>query len=81
MAITRCGNFYGGGDFNWNRIVPGTSAPCFAGDGPSFGRMECSCATIFYVEDGAAAYMLLAEKLAETIPGRRRRSISPTKSP
>ena len=23
VAITRCGNFYGGGDLNWNRIVPG----------------------------------------------------------
>src|SRR5688500_5950440 len=24
VAITRCGNFYGGGDLNWNRIIPGT---------------------------------------------------------
>jgi CDP-glucose 4,6-dehydratase len=24
VVITRCGNFYGGGDLNWNRIVPGT---------------------------------------------------------
>ena len=24
IAITRCGNFYGGGDLNWNRIIPGT---------------------------------------------------------
>ena len=24
VAVTRCGNFYGGGDLNWNRIVPGT---------------------------------------------------------
>src|SRR5258708_5923742 len=24
VAITRCGNFYGGGDLNWSRIVPGT---------------------------------------------------------
>ena len=23
VGITRCGNFYGGGDLNWNRIVPG----------------------------------------------------------
>jgi CDP-glucose 4,6-dehydratase len=26
VVITRCGNFYGGGDLNWNRIVPGTIA-------------------------------------------------------
>src|SRR5207249_2645277 len=24
IAIARCGNIYGGGDLNWNRIVPGT---------------------------------------------------------
>src|SRR5437868_3241252 len=24
VTITRCGNFFGGGDLNWNRIVPGT---------------------------------------------------------
>ena len=24
VGITRCGNFYGGGDLNWNRLVPGT---------------------------------------------------------
>ena len=24
VCVTRCGNFYGGGDLNWNRIVPGT---------------------------------------------------------
>src|SRR5262249_10001131 len=24
VCITRCGNLYGGGDLNWNRIVPGT---------------------------------------------------------
>src|SRR5471030_1246641 len=24
VTITRCGNFYGGGDLNWNRIIPGT---------------------------------------------------------
>ncbi|HEY2850004.1 MAG TPA: GDP-mannose 4,6-dehydratase, partial [Gemmatimonadaceae bacterium] len=24
VAVTRCGNFYGGGDLNWNRLIPGT---------------------------------------------------------
>jgi len=24
VVITRCGNFFGGGDLNWSRIVPGT---------------------------------------------------------
>ena len=34
VAITRCGNFYGGGDLNWNRIVPGTIRAVFAANSP-----------------------------------------------
>ena len=34
VAITRCGNFYGGGDLNWNRIVPGTIRSAIRGDPP-----------------------------------------------
>jgi CDP-glucose 4,6-dehydratase len=64
VAITRCGNFFGGGDLNWNRIVPGTIRSVMRGQSPvirSDGRM---IRDYLYVEDGAAAYMLLAEKLA-----------------
>jgi CDP-glucose 4,6-dehydratase len=64
VAITRCGNFFGGGDLNWNRIVPGTirsilrqTAPVIRSDG-KFLR------DYIYVEDGADACLLLAEKLA-----------------
>lgn len=34
VAITRCGNFYGGGDLNWSRIVPGTIRALLAGQRP-----------------------------------------------
>src|SRR5262245_58300479 len=34
VAITRCGNFYGGGDLNWNRIVPGTIRSVLRGQRP-----------------------------------------------
>ncbi len=34
VAITRCGNFYGGGDLNWNRIVPGTIRSILRGERP-----------------------------------------------
>ncbi|MBA2527495.1 MAG: GDP-mannose 4,6-dehydratase, partial [Pyrinomonadaceae bacterium] len=34
VAITRCGNFYGGGDINWNRIVPGTIRSILRGQNP-----------------------------------------------
>ena len=34
VAVTRCGNFYGGGDLNWNRIVPGTIRSVLRGERP-----------------------------------------------
>ena len=64
LAITRCGNFYGGGDLNWNRIVPGTIRSIIRGERPVIRSDGKFVREYFYVEDGAAAYMLLAEKLA-----------------
>lgn len=66
VAITRCGNFYGGGDLNWNRIVPGTIRSVCAGEAPVIRSNGKFIRDYFYVEDGAAAYLLLAEKLAST---------------
>jgi CDP-glucose 4,6-dehydratase len=65
VAITRCGNFYGGGDLNWNRIIPGTIRSILRGNSPVIRSDGEYIRDYFYVEDGAAAYMLLAEALAE----------------
>lgn len=63
VCITRCGNFYGGGDLNFNRIIPGTirdilnnKIPVIRSDG-SFIR------DYLYIEDAIDAYTLLAEKM------------------
>lgn len=64
VVISRCGNFYGGGDLNWNRIVPGTIRSVLRGQRPVIRSDGKFVRDYFYVEDGAAAYMLLAEKLA-----------------
>lgn len=64
VAITRCGNFYGGGDLNWNRIIPGTIRSILRGQPPVIRSDGQYIRDYFYVEDGAAAYMLLAEQLA-----------------
>lgn len=64
LAISRCGNFYGGGDLNWNRIVPGTIRSVLRGHPPIIRSDGQYVRDYFYVEDGAAAYMLLAESLA-----------------
>jgi CDP-glucose 4,6-dehydratase len=63
VAVTRCGNFYGGGDLNWNRIVPGTIRSVLRGEQPLIRSDGQFVRDYFYVEDGAAAYMLLAEQL------------------
>jgi CDP-glucose 4,6-dehydratase len=65
VAITRCGNFYGGGDLNWSRIVPGTIRSVIRGQRPVIRSDGEMVRDYFYVEDGAAAYTLLAERLAE----------------
>jgi len=65
VVITRCGNFYGGGDLNWNRIVPGTIRSVLRGQRPVIRSDGNYVRDYFYVEDAAAAYTLLAERLAE----------------
>ncbi len=64
VVITRCGNFYGGGDLNWNRIIPGTIRSILRGQNPIIRSDGEYIRDYFYVEDGAAVYMLLAEQLA-----------------
>lgn len=64
VAITRCGNFYGGGDLNWNRIIPGTIRSVIRGEAPVIRSDGKYIRDYFFVEDGAAAYMLLAERLS-----------------
>jgi CDP-glucose 4,6-dehydratase len=63
LAITRCGNFYGGGDLNWNRVVPGTIRSVIRGERPVIRSDGKFVRDYLYIEDAAAAYVLLAERL------------------
>ena len=65
VGITRCGNFYGGGDLNWYRIVPGSIRSVIRGERPIIRSDGNYTRDYFYVEDGAAAYMLMAERLID----------------
>jgi CDP-glucose 4,6-dehydratase len=64
VGITRCGNFYGGGDLNWSRLVPGTIRSVLRGQRPIIRSDGKFIRDYFYVEDGAAAYTFMAEQLA-----------------
>jgi len=64
VAVTRCGNLYGGGDLNWSRIVPGTIRSLIRGQRPVIRSDGQLIRDYFYVEDAVAAYMLLAQAVA-----------------
>ena len=78
VAITRCGNLYGGGDLNWNRIIPGTIRSVLRGEQPIIRSDGRSVRDYFFVEDGVAAYLLLAERLAATPSCAAKHSTFPT---
>ena len=61
IGITRCGNLYGGGDLNWNRIVPGTIRSVIRNEQPIIRSDGTMVRDYFYVEDAANAYITLAE--------------------
>jgi len=63
VCITRCGNFYGGGDLNFNRIIPRTIRFMLNNEIPEM-RSDGTCIRdYFYIEDLVEAYLLLAEKM------------------
>jgi CDP-glucose 4,6-dehydratase len=65
VVITRCGNLFGGGDLNWNRLIPGTIRSVLH-DAPPVIRCDGQyIRDYFYVEDAAEAYALLAEQLSQ----------------
>lgn len=64
VCVTRCGNLYGGGDLNWNRIVPGTIRSALNGERPIIRSDGSYIRDYFYVEDAVLAYLMLAEKFS-----------------
>lgn len=64
VVVTRCGNFFGGGDLNWNRLVPGSIRSLLAGEAPVVRSDGTFVRDYIYVEDGAEAYIRAAEALS-----------------
>src|SRR5205823_8177859 len=53
VAITRCGNFFGPGDTNWARLVPGTIRSLLRGERPVIRSDGTPVRDYLYVVDGA----------------------------
>lgn len=65
VAVTRCGNIYGGGDLNWSRIVPDTVRRLLRGDRPVLRSDGTHIRDYFYVRDAARAYLRVAERMTD----------------
>jgi CDP-glucose 4,6-dehydratase len=61
VAITRCGNLYGGGDLNWSRIVPGTIRSVLEAEAPVVRSDGTFVRDYLYVRDAAEGILSLAE--------------------
>ena len=64
VAITRCGNLFGPGDTNWERLFPGVIRQLLEGQRPIIRSDGTLTRDYLYVEDAAGCYLLLAETLA-----------------
>jgi CDP-glucose 4,6-dehydratase len=63
VCITRCGNFYGGGDLNFNRLVPGTIKAVINNTPPVIRSDGSYIRDYFYILDAVEAYLFLVEKM------------------
>lgn len=65
VAVTRCGNLFGPGDLNFNRLIPGTIRSLLNGERPLVRSDGSLVRDYFFVRDAVHAYMQLAEHLPE----------------
>jgi CDP-glucose 4,6-dehydratase len=65
VAVTRAGNFFGGGDLNWSRLVPGTIRAALRGRQPVIRSDGTPLRDYLYVEDAVDAYLMLAQAVAD----------------
>ena len=62
VTIARCGNIYGGGDLNWNRIVPGMFRAFIRNEVPVLRSDGTFIRDYLHVDDIVNAYLTLANR-------------------
>jgi CDP-glucose 4,6-dehydratase len=65
VAVTRCGNLYGGGDFHWSRLVPGTIRSVLRGERPVIRSDGEYVRDYLHVSDAARGVLTLAHAVRE----------------
>jgi len=63
VAVTRFANLYGGGDLNWNRLIPGTMRSALRGERPIVRSDGTFKRDFVYVKDAVRGYLALAENM------------------
>lgn len=66
LAIARCGNIFGAGDLNFDRIVPGTIRDVCRGARPVLRSDGKFVRDYIYVKDAVSAYMTLTSAVAQS---------------
>ncbi|MGC3975533.1 MAG: GDP-mannose 4,6-dehydratase [Nitrospira sp.] len=64
VAITRCGNYFGGYDFNFTRLIPGVVQSIMRGEAPILRSNGQFTRDFLYIEDAVDVQLLLAQKLS-----------------
>jgi CDP-glucose 4,6-dehydratase len=65
VAVTRCGNLFGPGDLNFNRLIPGTIRSALEEASPVIRSDGTFVRDYFYVKDAVDAYLALAARVPE----------------
>ncbi len=63
VCVTRCGNLYGPGDLNFNRVVPETIKNVAQGKAPVIRSDGTFVRDYFFVKDAALGYLTIAENM------------------
>ena len=63
VAVTRCGNYFGGYDFNYARLIPGVAKSLAAGEQPVLRSDGKFTRDYLYIEDAVDVQLELAEHL------------------
>jgi CDP-glucose 4,6-dehydratase len=65
VAVTRCGNYFGGYDFNFTRLIPGVARSILRGEAPTLRSNGRFKRDFLYIEDAVDAQLLVAQRLSE----------------
>ena len=68
VSIVRCANLFGGGDLNFNRVIPGAIEATLKGQRFVIRSDGKFVRDYLYIRDAADAYLHLAESLADGAP-------------